>query len=143
VVVHRVFLAGPDRNDREPFDQAAAVLRDHLWQVATTSYGDLPAETTRWDLFRLLRADMLVFLPGWRQSHACGLPARVANAVGCPVYELVWQQLVCADHDWCVRFKPDGDAPDLAEPFGRKPVRFPSWTRKPVQFPSWTREHAG
>lgn len=99
----RVYLAGPMRGypryNVDTFYAAAERLRadgHHVWSpaehdVATGFDPDGPldgfslTEAMRWDIGRVLRAEAVVVLPGWRQSEGCGLEVAVARAVDTPV----------------------------------------------------------
>ncbi|MCK9606229.1 MAG: DUF4406 domain-containing protein [Methylomonas sp.] len=93
----RIYLAGPMSGIADfnypAFNHAAEQLRAKGFVVEN------PAENTppicnswpgymRIALRQMLTCDMVVFLPGWRQSKGAQLERQVANRLSIPVFEI-------------------------------------------------------
>ena len=93
-----IYVSGPMRGIDEfnfpAFHAAAAHLRSMGYTVISPAESfdgrtDLAAEDyLRVDIESLLRSDIVVLLPGWRNSVGVKVELTVAEAIGLPVYEL-------------------------------------------------------
>ena len=100
------YIAGPMRGHDQfnfpAFDNAARCLRRRGWEVLSPAEHDRETgfdETLnsidgfdlqaamRWDIHAVLRADAIVLLPGWRDSHGTTIELSVARSVGADVFE--------------------------------------------------------
>lgn len=100
------YVAGPmrgyDQFNFPAFDNAARCLRRHGWEVLSPAEHDRETgfdetlnnldgfdlqKAMRWDIQAVLSADVIVLLPGWRNSHGTSIELTVARAVGVEVFE--------------------------------------------------------
>lgn len=90
----------PDDN-RPAFRKAAALLRKQGFKVTSPDELDErdPAVGTTWadylrrDIPWVLRAEMGVALPGWRESKGAQLEVLILTTLECPVFELIGEEL--------------------------------------------------
>jgi hypothetical protein len=100
------YLAGPMRGyPRYNFDaflSAAEQLFEHGYEVLSPAQHDLDVgfdpdgpldrfdleAAMRWDIGAVLAAQVVVLLPGWRESEGVAVELTVARAIGTPAIEL-------------------------------------------------------
>lgn len=94
-------MSGYPDDNRPAFRKAAALLRKQGFKVTSPDELDErdPAHGTAWsdylrrDIPWVLKAEMGVFLPGWRESKGAQLEAMILTTLGCPIFELVGEAL--------------------------------------------------
>lgn len=92
--MNRWYLSGPmsgyPDNNRVQFERAAAMLREHGYQVCNPAeFGEEPgrpwSDYLREDIKALMDCRGVITLPGWQESRGASLEVHVAQALGMPV----------------------------------------------------------
>lgn len=100
-----LYLSGPMRDcanhNFDTFNEVAEKLRRSPWNYTVLNPADKGiidgyswADYLREDLAMVLQADLIITLPGWRESDGAQLEVSTARSLDIPIYELVGDDVI-------------------------------------------------